>query len=266
MSALERLGWRLVPVRSDKVPLVKGWPSAASADPEQWRAWLRRWPRACLALVTGPASNVLVLDIDAPSAQHATDGRVAFEAFEASLGRLPPGPVAETPSGGRHLFFVWPRGRDRIPSRSLAPGLDLKGSGGLVTLPTGARTPGRRWLEFPDIERGLPEVPVRWLARILPLPSVPKAAPVWRPPPGDRYAAAALGSAVERVANAAPGTRNTTLFREAVSLARLNLDRREIAMRLAEAAAAAGLERREVAATLRSALERERPSRSPAVR
>lgn len=259
------LGWRLVPVGPDKVPRIRGWLDAASADPACWKAWLRRWPDAALALATGPAPGVLVVDVDAPGPAHAADGAAALARLEEELGPLPSAPSAASPSGGRHLFFAWPAGRDRIPSRPLSPGLDVKASSALATLPCGVRTPGRRWLAPPDPARGLPELPVRWLARLLPMPPVPRARPTWRPPPGDRYAAAALRSAVERVAGAEPGTRNATLFREARSLARLDgLDRREIAARLEDAALAAGLDRREIAATISSALKRDRPGGGPA--
>lgn len=258
-SFYAELAWRLIPIGPDKRPRLKGWPEAASPDPEQWREWMSRWRDAALALATGPASGVLVVDVDAPGPEHEADGTAALARLEEELGPLPPAPTAATPSGGLHFFYRWPPGRDRIPSRPLLPGVDLKASGGLVTLPCGPRTPGRRWLALPGLELGLPELPVRWLARVLPLPPVPRPRPVWRDPPGDRYAAAALRSAADRVAAAAPGTRNATLFKEAASLARLEaLAAEAIAARLEEAALAAGLEAREARATIRSALARVR--------
>ncbi len=255
--------WRLVPVQG-KRPVLREWPhrSVPAADREKIGAWLKRWPDCALALVTGPQSGVLVVDVDAPGGDHAADGTAAFARLQEELGRLPETPCARTPSGGWHLFFAWPEGHPHIPNRSPALGIDLRASNGCVVLPTGSRTPGRQW-QTPPAGTVLPDLPVRWRARVLPLPRQPEAGPrpAWRSgvgeARGERYAAAALRSAVERVAGALPGERNNTLFREAASLARLaGLDPSEIAAALTEAALSAGLPQSEVEATIRSALRR----------
>lgn len=249
-------GWRLLPTGPDKVPLLRDWPRRAVPVSEvaTLEAWLRRWPRCALALATGAASGVLVLDVDTP-AGHGTDGRTALARLEAELGPLPSTATARTPSGGVHLFFAWPAGVARIPSRPLAPGLDVKASGGCVVLPGGERTPGRLWLRPP--EGRLAALPACWRARLLPPPPPVRFGGLPRGGDAGRYAEAALRSACERVATAKPGTRNDTLFREAASLARLEaLGDADIVATLADAARRAGLPRREVEATLRSALRR----------
>lgn len=252
-------GWRLVPVGTDKVPLLRNWPERAvpAAEVGTIGGWLRRWPGCALALLCGAESGVLVLDVDT-LAGHAADGAAALAALQEELGALPEGPCAVTPSGGRHLFLGWPSGHARVPSRPLAPGLDLRASSALVTLPTLGRTPGRGWIVVPGAGGRLPPLPPLWRARILPLPPVPRPrSPLdWGCGAHPRYVEAALESAVRRVAGAVPGTRNTTLWREARSLARLDgLDPDDIARALAAAGRSAGLGPREIDATLRSALK-----------
>jgi hypothetical protein len=58
--------WPVFPVSADgqKRPLVKDWPNVASTDPAQIEAFWRRFPRAFVAIPTGPRSGVVVLDVD----------------------------------------------------------------------------------------------------------------------------------------------------------------------------------------------------------
>ncbi len=249
--------WRLVPVGPDKVPLIRRWPERAvpASDRAALRSWLNRWPHAALALVTGPASGVLALDVDTADG-HGSDGAAALADLERRLGRLPPTAEAATPTGGRHLFFRWPEGVARIPSKPLLPGLDLKASGGCVTLPTGRRTPGRRWIRHPH--EGLAELPRRWMRRIVPKPR-PKTLTVRYLVPAERIDATtdALLERASELARARPGTRNATLYRHAFWAARRaregRLDWREAEAALAAAANAAGLDPAEIRQTLTSA-------------
>ncbi len=249
--------WRLVPVGPDKVPLIRRWPERAvpSGDRATLRRWLARWPHAALALVTGPESGVLVLDVDT-AAGHGADGAAALRDLERRLGRLPPTAEAATPTGGRHLFFRWPAGVDRIPSKPLAPGLDVKASGGCVTLPTGRRTPRRRWIRHPH--EGLAELPRRWRRRIVPRPR-PKTVTVRYLVPAERIDATteALLERASELARARPGTRNVTLYRHAFWAAARGregrLDWPEAEAVLTAAARAAGLDPAETRRTIASA-------------
>ncbi len=255
--------WRLVPVGPDKAPRLCNWPErAVPADAvDILRSWLARWPDGALALVTGPESGVLVVDVDSPVG-HDTDGEAALGALGEELGPLPETVEASTPSGGRHLFFAWPRGVERIPSRSLRPGVDVKASRGCVVLPTGDHTPGRSWIRPPGDPAALP---LPWRARLLPPPprvrlQQPRAFDRCHSPGADdAYVRAALDSARARIAEAPQGTRHLTLFRETASLARLTdrgLDPVEAEQLLVEAALLAGLPVDEARRTVRDALRR----------
>ena len=254
-------GWRLLPIGPDKRPRLRDWPNRAMPASEKGliQYWLDRWPDAGLAVVTGPESGVLVLDVDTEEG-HGVDGFSALDSLMDELGFIPLlGPVTRTPTGGHHFFFAWPPGVPEIPSRPIAPGLDVKGTRGYVVLPTGDRTPGRRWEQGPD--RPLALLSARWHARLLPLPRTPLSPPPIGNPSGrnERYIEAALASACERIATAPVGTRHNTTFREAASLARLEaqgLDLAEAEVGLTAAARTSGLPEAEARRTVRDALHR----------
>lgn len=99
-------------------------------------AWFRRWPDANVGVVTGLVSGVVVLDVDP---------RNGGEESLAGLGegRLPPTASVRTGGGGRHLWFAAPEAP--VASRPLAPGLELKGEGGLVVVPPSLHVSGERY-------------------------------------------------------------------------------------------------------------------------
>ncbi|MGM0584965.1 MAG: bifunctional DNA primase/polymerase [Pseudomonadota bacterium] len=138
-------GWAVVPVAPrGKRPLV---PWRAFQDglpgPEQVERWAARWPDANVGIVTGAASGLLVLDVDP---RHG--GAESLAAIEARHGALPGTVEAETGGGGRHLYFAHPGG-ERRNRAGLAPGLDLRGDGGLIVAPPSIHPSGRpyRWRE-----------------------------------------------------------------------------------------------------------------------
>jgi len=105
------------------------------------RRWWRRWPDANLGVVTGDVSGVIVVDVDPRSG-----GDGSLEGLEAGYGPLPATVEAQTGGGGRHLYLRCP-GRPVVP-RPVAPGLDLKGDGGLVVAPPSLHVSGAayRWV------------------------------------------------------------------------------------------------------------------------
>ena len=104
------------------------------------RRWWRRWPDANLGAVTGAVSGVIVLDVDPRNR-----GESSLEDLEDAYGPLPVTLEARTGGGGRHLYFGHP-GR-AVVSGPIAPGLDLKGDGGLIVLPPSLHPSGAtyRW-------------------------------------------------------------------------------------------------------------------------
>jgi hypothetical protein len=134
-------GWPVFPTRLvrrpnggiDKIPCIKEWPTTASRDPDQIRAWWRRWPDAVISIPTGLPSGIIILDID------VKDGRNGFDTL-ADLGRaiLPDTPISHTPSGGVHVWFARTdvEIRNSAGAKGLGTGLDIRGDGGQVVLPS----------------------------------------------------------------------------------------------------------------------------------
>ena len=145
---------------------------AATRDAAVLSRVLDVWPEGLLALRTGRASGVVVLDFESrPDGEGGESGLDVLDAWESWTGgavELPPTLRARTASGGLHLLYRVPdperawAGGGPLPSRNrVLPATDLKGDGGYVVLPP---APGREW-----VGRGLPaELPASlaaWWAR-----------------------------------------------------------------------------------------------------
>jgi|SRR5215203_5648825 len=134
-----RGGWCPIPIqRGSKHPALEELEPYLSrpATTEELRSW--RWPG--VGIVTGPVSGVLVLDVD------DAEG----EAVLRKYGH-PVTPMARTPSGGMHLYFKHPEHHVRTRIK-VAPGLDVKASGGYAVAPPSAGPNGRpyEWIIPPE--------------------------------------------------------------------------------------------------------------------
>ena len=114
----------------------------ATDDPEEvGRDWAQ-WPGANVGIRTGAASGVFVLDVDSMEG-HGTDGHGSLGALERENGPLPRTVEAVSPSGGRHLYFRYPDGSAvRNSASQIAPGIDVRGEGGMVLAPPSTK-PGK---------------------------------------------------------------------------------------------------------------------------
>jgi len=170
-----------VPLEAALAYLAKGWcviPAAArgkrpkipwrrfqeqQASYVEVRNWFTRWPDANLAIVTGEVSGIVVLDIDP-----GHGGEESLSDLMAQHGALPRTVAARTGGGGRHIYFQHP-GKPVRNQVGLAPGLDLRGDGGLVIAPPSLHPSGQhyQWVEGQDPD-SLPLAPLpRWLLRRL---------------------------------------------------------------------------------------------------
>jgi len=128
--ALAERGLAVFPCGADrKTPITKNGFKQASKDPEVISAWWTGWPAANVAIATGAASNVVVLDVDTKKGK---DGESDLRVLEKQHGKLPRTVEAITPSKGRHLFFRWPGHLVACSVGVVAPGLDVRGDGGYV--------------------------------------------------------------------------------------------------------------------------------------
>ena len=155
-AALEyaQRGWWVFPAppgqkKSYKSEEHSGAKWGKTTDPEEIRRDFRKWPDANVAIVTGAASGIFVLEADTIDG-HGVDGLASIRALETEHGPLPETLMAVSPSGSVHRYFKHPSAGLKVWSRSgkIAPGVDVKGDGGMVIAPPSVK-PGAgryRWL------------------------------------------------------------------------------------------------------------------------
>jgi len=119
----------------------------ATRDPKQIKKDFRKWPDANIGIPTGADNGIVVVETDTPKG-HNVDGNASLWALEEKHGPLPETLMAESPSGSRHRYFNQPDGVTIINSASvIAPGIDVRGEGGMVIAPPSVRNDGAyRWL------------------------------------------------------------------------------------------------------------------------
>jgi hypothetical protein len=103
----------------------------ATTNPTMVENWWRRTPGANLAIPTGRASGLAVVDVDV----HGVNGFHALRrAREAGL--LPtPLAVVRTPSGGRHLYYPVSPSIEQRSWQAARAGIDFRGDGGYIITP-----------------------------------------------------------------------------------------------------------------------------------
>jgi putative DNA primase/helicase len=142
LSYAERRGWPVFPValvkrqdgKLDKKPLVK-WGAAATTDAKQIKEWWRRWPNALVGVPTGRRSGLVVLDVDC---KFDTANGFHTLADRFALYDFPDTPQVFTRSGGHHVYFgaIDAEIRNSSGETGLGPGLDVRGEGGVVVVPS----------------------------------------------------------------------------------------------------------------------------------
>lgn len=221
-----------------------GWEARATLDPDRIIAGWRHRPYG-IGIACGPA-NLLVVDLDT-----AKDGSVSgshtLAHLEAQAGEsLPATWTVGTPSGGRHLYYRQPEGRNLGNTAGrLGPGIDTRGVGGYVVAPPTPTGTGDYWLVDDPAPAELPG----WFLELLTPTRRPRAAG----PPiactgshhivsdrARRYVAQALDDEHHLITTAPTGQRNHTLFRASIALGQLIatglLDHGEAEHRLLDAA------------------------------
>ena len=170
----------------------------ASAEPAAIRDWWRRWPRALIGFPTGLRTQCVVVDLDPKdvSVERMLEaltrfcGRLRHE--DGETGEVIEPAIAQTQSGGLHLYFAWPQpGEFAAMERNLGrlgapftptignpanifraflkagecdPALahvDVRGEGGYVIAPPSAMADGRRYSWVIPRGEALPPLPAR---------------------------------------------------------------------------------------------------------
>jgi hypothetical protein len=248
-----KLKWRILPCHP-RSKIGRFSHEQASADAGRISRWLHRWPDANFAVVCGPGSGILVVDVEDQT------GHDELRQLEEQHGeRLPVAPKAETggPHCGYHRYFAWPHGRT-LRSIRLSPRVEVRGDKLLAMLPPSLHPDtGQAYRWVPGYEPWTiapPAAPEWLLAMMVPLPA-PERKPVELGEVSDRYIRAAIEGEVATLLHAQPGHRNELLNRGSWNLFRFASRAGADVLRDALLAASAeiGLPEAEALATIRSA-------------
>ena len=245
-------GWPVFPCAArTKRPATPGGFHDATTDPEAIRAWWSRTPSANVAVVTGSASGLLVLDLDG-NPKELLHGRV-----------IPPSPTQRTGGGGWQVFFSFPVSVSDVATTraGVLPCIDTRGRGGYVVAPPSVHPSGKpyRWARAAGPDDLPLAAPPQWLVDALipahvPMPAIRPHVDTAR---ADRYVRRAIEEECAALARTPEGIRNEALNRSAFALARFvvagQAQPEPIIRALAYAAASAGLGAREIGPTIKSA-------------
>jgi hypothetical protein len=222
----------------------------ATTDPAAVRALFAAAPWATgYGIACGrPPHHLIGIDLDTKSSTASTDSVSALQHLALRhLFTIPETVTVLTPSGGRHLWLTGPP-EVVVPNSAsrLAPGIDVRGTGGYLVGPGSVSAHGAYRLA-PGTADLSPAPCPRALLRLL----APPARPHRHPNPTQPRAPQGQGL-VQFVLAAHEGQRNTRLF-WAACRAYENGFGDELADALTQAAVHAGLTEREARATIASA-------------
>ena len=144
-------GWQIIPVlNGTKRPLLRGWPTTASSQPDQIHEWWDRWPEASVGVLAGSRSGLAILDVEAEYIEGFTSSHDVPETLRVISG-----------GGGVHYYFSH---EESFRKRSL-PGIgDLQGDGSYVVAPPSLHDSGNLYEFAPGHGFDTPVAPMPdWL-------------------------------------------------------------------------------------------------------
>jgi putative DNA primase/helicase len=154
------LGWSIFPVNG-KTPATAHGVKDATADEAQAERWFTNG-KVGVALATGTPSGIWALDID------GKEGERKIERLQGEHGPLPTTLTSRT-GNGFHLLFALPEGVDvRNSAGKIAPGIDVRGTGGYVVLPPSPHPSGGsyKWVKGRSLSDLKPVEAPFWLLKL----------------------------------------------------------------------------------------------------
>jgi Bifunctional DNA primase/polymerase, N-terminal/Primase C terminal 1 (PriCT-1) len=146
----------------------------ATVDPAVIERWWAADPNHNVAIATGAPSGIFVVDVD------GTDAEAKLRAIEIINGTLPSTVEAIT-ARGRHIYLKMPPDTDiRNSASKIAPGVDVRATGGYVLAPPSIHPSGRKYTWSVDSANAIAEPPA-WLLSLIASAAAPCATPpsVW---------------------------------------------------------------------------------------
>lgn len=211
IAAMDR-GWPVFPV-SGKKPATANGLHDASCDYGKLHGWWGLHPERGIGVPTGEPSGVWVLDLD------GDEGRASVKDLQREHGSLPETVVTRTRRGW-HVYFTMPDGVEiRNSAGKVAPGIDVRGTGGYVVIPPSPHPSGERyrWADGRSPEEIKPARPPAWLVELV---TAERSGADPAPPVGEKIPS---------------GERNATLCSLAGTMRRRGMEQPEIRAALLEA-------------------------------
>src|SRR5215207_7978420 len=112
----------------------------ASSDPKRIAEMFARWPGDNVGHKTGRASGTVIIDVDPRNGGMETLGRL-----QAEHGYFPPTRLHVTGGGGFHFALRYPESVNKVPSRPIGPGVEVKADGAGVVLPPSNHASGGKY-------------------------------------------------------------------------------------------------------------------------
>ena len=157
--ALAARGFHIFPCRPrDKRPATANGLKDATTDPDIIQAWWQQQPDNNIAIATGAASGIFVVDVD------GLDAEATLRRLEAEHGALP-ATVEVITARGRHVYFKWPQEPVRNSAGKIGAHIDIRGDGGYVLCPPSIHPSGRRYSWSVDSADHIAEAPGWLLAK-----------------------------------------------------------------------------------------------------
>ncbi len=129
----ETYGFSVIPIDGPTKKSLIPWNEFKTRKPsaEEIRQWWKKWPNAGISAVAGP-SGIIIVDVDKPE--------IAAPWLEEHIPDSHHGPVASTPHGGQHIYFL--QNENKYPACVKFPGGDILSGDHLVNLPPTAGNNG----------------------------------------------------------------------------------------------------------------------------
>jgi Bifunctional DNA primase/polymerase, N-terminal len=193
---------------------------AATLDARRLDRMIKRSPKGCLAVRTGAASGLAVVDIDIHAETDPKDvGRVtAYQMWRAGL--LPDTQTAQTGGGGFHMLYAHPGGKLQTGAHKAGSitgtkqnFVDSKADGGYIVVPPSVHPDTGRSYEWLTERGELPPLESRlagWLRKAEPARHLRAVSPGERIVTPESFRSELVGL-VTTVLNAGEGERNGVL-------------------------------------------------------
>ena len=253
-----------------KTPLTPHGYKDACTEEAVVRGWWRDFPDALIAVPTGTASGLLVIDIDGEK------GLESWKNLASELGFDPFGTATEKSGGGLHLYYAFPS----VPGRTVKsrdgwlPNVDLKAQRGSIIISPSryvfadadGNSVRKEYAPHPEFgDRDIAMLPDALRRRILELPCIEddpdgggaEPSPTLETSPRGRML---LNAECRKIREVQKGTRTTTLFRSAARLANYAaggcIRMEELRESVLAAARDSGLEEEKIFETMENAIRR----------